>query len=141
MGSPPTLPCLSCEEQRRSPREKVLGGWAQRQASKERKKEREGERQIDGQRVRETDRETGREGDSQRDGGGGWETDREPGGGGGRFCLILLCFAGFTTAAGLGIDLPPGSVVSTFLQTSLQEQTGRMALEATECQLEANYNL
>ena len=73
MGSPPTLPCLSCEEQRRSPREKVLGGWAQRQASKERKKEREGERQIDGQRVRETDRETGREGDRQRAWGWGRE--------------------------------------------------------------------
>lgn len=42
-GVPRALSCLSCEAQRRSPRER----WAQRQAGKERKKERAGERQAD----------------------------------------------------------------------------------------------
>lgn len=85
-------------------------GWWWRNRDRERKKEREGESR---QRERE---------------GAGME-----------FCCVLRCFADYTILdSSESQDKSASVVVSGFLRASLQEQTGRLALETTACQLEAN---
>lgn len=111
----PALTCLCYEEQREAHGQERKVFWLVREEQ------------------RQTDRQT------EKDGKEGREPGRERGWGQGRgfgaFCVALLILR-LQTAASLGTNLPPWwSVLSSRLSPGAH---GRLTLEATACQLEAN---